>query len=329
MLAALTIFPLSSRASALTGNEQVMFIPGIAYDVGDRQLVAEVKAFVFEKKRLRGLTTTLSALLGVKVSALNPADKARLYARSQLFKIDLKSGKELGIKFENGSVHSLPKTKDGKVEALLTLKKPWEHKEIRFEVDQAKFPNNSAAGSAFYASPEGVSAIFDIDDTIKISNVKNKKSLIINTLTSKYQAVDEVRPIFDYIKNLDNISFHYVSASPFQLYPALQEFIEHEGFPKGSFHLRFTTDIHDIILTKSKLMAHKNAQIEKLFAAYPQRKFILVGDSGESDPEIYAAFKRKYPDRVILIAIHDLNKEGRASPRFRRVFQGISEVRLF
>jgi hypothetical protein len=330
VLAVLAIILMMPEATKLKDDEFVMFMPGIAYDVNDNETAMEVSAFVYEKERRPGATTVFSRLLGVDVDALSPAEKSRLYARSALFRLDFEGGKEFDIKVEDGSLHKLPKTRDGKTGAVLTLKKTdVRGKEINFEVNQPEFPENLEKGTALYASAEGVAAVFDIDDTIKDSNVLNKKVLLLNTFINEYKAIDEVRPIFEYIKSLDNPSFHYVSASPVQLYPALREFLEREGFPKGSFHLRGATDISDLVLTKKELVAHKTTQIEKLFAAYPGRKFVLVGDSGENDPEIYASFKRKYPDKVILIAIHDVKNEGKASPRFEKVFQNLDDWMLF
>jgi phosphatidate phosphatase APP1 len=35
-----------------------------------------------------------------------------------------------------------------------------------------------------------------------------------------------------------NVVFHYVSGSPWQLYPSLSDFVLRAGFPPGIFHLR-------------------------------------------------------------------------------------------
>ena len=51
-------------------------------------------------------------------------------------------------------------------------------------------------------------------------------------------------------------------------------------------------------------MDYKLRQIEPLMKTYPMRKFILIGDSGEKDPEIYAELYRRYPGRIEQIGIH-------------------------
>jgi phosphatidate phosphatase APP1 len=46
-------------------------------------------------------------------------------------------------------------------------------------------------------------------------------------------------------------------------------------------------------------------------ADFPRRKFLLVGDSGERDPEVYAEVARRHPDRVAGVAIREV--EGKHS----------------
>ena len=46
--------------------------------------------------------------------------------------------------------------------------------------------------------------------------------------------------------------------------------------------------------------------IERIFQTYPHLPFVLVGDSGESDAEIYAEVAHKFPGRVLSIYIRDV-----------------------
>ena len=71
----------------------------------------------------------------------------------------------------------------------------------------------------------------------------------------------------------------------------------------------------------------KPAVIEKILATYPGRKFVLVGDSGEHDPEVYAALLRKFPDRVLKVFIRNVTQETADNERFADVFENIDEDR--
>ena len=57
------------------------------------------------------------------------------------------------------------------------------------------------------------------------------------------------------------------------------------------------------------------------------RRFVLVGDSGELDPEAYADAYRAYPDQIAAIYIRDVSDEGRDAPRYRTTFSGVPPER--
>jgi phosphatidate phosphatase APP1 len=299
-----------------------MFIPSIAYDIGNGTIEAEVEAFVYEKEGRLGASSALALALGIDMDNLSAKEKQRFYERTALFRIDFEGDKEFVVKFEDNSLHKMPKNKDGKSSAAVKLKKPKNTKrEITFEVQEPKYPKNVEKGFALYSPADGVSAVFDIDDTIKDSNVLDKKALLINTFLNEYKIVDSIKEIFDLTKRSGADAFHYVSASPVQLYPELSRFFEKAGVPKGTFHLRDTTDISNFIALKQSTITHKKSAIEKLFKAYPNRKFILVGDSGENDPEIYADIYKTHPGKVLLIIIRDITDENKTSPRFKDMEQ--------
>jgi len=67
--------------------------------------------------------------------------------------------------------------------------------------------------------------------------------------------------------------------------------------------------------------------IEPILKDFPQRKFILVGDSGEKDPEVYAALARKYPDQIIFIFIRDVTDESAQSERYKKAFKEIPQAK--
>jgi phosphatidate phosphatase APP1 len=54
---------------------------------------------------------------------------------------------------------------------------------------------------------------------------------------------------------------------------------------------------------------------------FPKRRFILVGDSGEKDPEIYGALARSQPGRIVGIFIRDVT--GDAAARYEAAFRGV------
>jgi phosphatidate phosphatase APP1 len=65
---------------------------------------------------------------------------------------------------------------------------------------------------------------------------------------------------------------------------------------------------------------YKPGVIEPLLRKFPKRQFVLVGDSGEKDPEIYGALARKHPDQIQRIFIRDVTGESAEASRYQRAF---------
>jgi phosphatidate phosphatase APP1 len=106
--------------------------------------------------------------------------------------------------------------------------------------------------------------------------------------------------------------FFYVSSSPWNLYDVLLELKELHNLPRGPLLLR------DWGLTRDTLpfghRAHKLAAIRRVADLYPHLPLLLVGDSGQEDPEIYHEAVGLYPGRVLAIYIRNVSPdEGRVA----------------
>lgn len=101
---------------------------------------------------------------------------------------------------------------------------------------------------------------------------------------------DEGNPIF------------YISSSPWNVHDVLAEFLDAQGIPLGPLLLRDW----DLGLSLVRNAGHKAALIREVFATYPWMSFILVGDTSQEDPEIYAEALREHPGRVLAIYIRDV-----------------------
>ena len=118
--------------------------------------------------------------------------------------------------------------------------------------------------------------------------------------------------------------FHYVSASPWQLWPSLQPFIE-ANYPAGSIamrHFRLKDSSLVSFLLKPSVDFKLDA-INTIIKRYPGHRFILIGDSGECDPEIYGEIYRKNPGKIDRIMIRKVTGsnfgEGRLAQAFSQV----------
>jgi phosphatidate phosphatase APP1 len=128
--------------------------------------------------------------------------------------------------------------------------------------------------------------------------------------------------------------FHYVSASPWQLARCLCGFLRDEQLPFGSMHLKLFRLKDSTPLRRLPSRKHsKRRIIEQIMADFPGRRFLLVGDSGERDPEVYAAIARRHPRQVAAVAIrrvagrHARHKvQGRLDRLARRLPGGMLQV---
>lgn len=157
----------------------------------------------------------------------------------------------------------------------------------------------------------GLSVISDIDDTVKETNVANRRELLANTFVREFRAVPGIADVYRTWHG-HGTAFHYVSASPWQLAPCLDAFLGDVGLPAGSLHLKLFRLKDSTPL--GRLPSRKRSKrrvIERIMDEFAGRRFLLVGDSGERDPEVYAAVAKRRGDQVAGIAIRAV--DGRAS----------------
>lgn len=178
----------------------------------------------------------------------------------------------------------------------------WIHKPtVFFSHIEQPFP-----GYIDIIEPYGISIISDIDDTIKVTDILDGKDAILtNTFFKTAVEVPHMNEVYRSWAS-EGAHVHYVSNSPWQVYPALSEFITNKQFPQGSVHLRAVSTQE---LIRGKPGKHKLEMIPKILQDFPHRKFILVGDSGEIDPEVYQQIYNQYPDQIIKIFIHDVTSQ--------------------
>ena len=172
-------------------------------------------------------------------------------------------------------------------------------------------PNNVATPPATQTiqiiSPMGLSLISDIDDTIKDTKLQlGTKAVLANSLSKPPVEVAGMSCIYNYfLTQHPAMTFHYVSASPFQLFPMLHQFLHSCQFPSGTMNLRNWKDRSTLWESSGN---YKLKIIIEIFRHFPSRQFVLIGDSVQQDPEIYAHLARLFPTQVLKIFIRDLTR---------------------
>ena len=158
----------------------------------------------------------------------------------------------------------------------------------------------------------GFGVISDVDDTILETGVQRVGRMILQTLTGSALTRTPFPGAPELYRDLaatDNPVF-YVSSSPWNLHSFLTAFLRHRGFPRGPVLLR------DLLGTSAG-REPKAGRIDEILDLHPRLPFVLIGDSGEEDPGIYADTVRRHPGRILAVYI----REVRLDPGDGRVEQ--------
>ena len=177
-------------------------------------------------------------------------------------------------------------------------------------------------GRSKLIKPEGIMVIADIDDTIKISEVYDKNKLLRNVFVNEYKPVPKMQKLFHSWKT-QGADFTYLTASPWQLFPAIESFLTKDNFPEGLIQMKSfgLKDGYLSIFESSEKF--KTPIIMRIMKDFPGKKFIFIGDSFEKDPEIYADIARKNPGRVSHIFVRNTSSESPDSIRMKKAFDKI------
>jgi len=368
---------LRAEETNLKPDEQIIFYPSIAQRVKDETNLwrATIRGNVFEPERRRLTVAVFREAIELKTEQLSAAEVAVFDQRARLFLVDHERDKKVFVRLGTNDFFVGRSGADGRFAGEITF-----HDEdlerrapARLEAPQAgqlaepvlgapfKFtavlrPDDTRtfSGTLFPLEAEGVSIISDIDDTIKITEVRDKEATVRNTFLREFRPVTGMAEVYQALArrpltpslspsdgervaegrvrgglagsgiSTSNITFHYISASPWQLYEPLSAFVTTNGFPPGTFELKeFRWKDRSFFSLFASPERYKPGVIEPLLKQFPKRSFVLIGDSGERDPEIYAALARKFPDQILRILIRDVTGETAEAARYQKAFRDV------
>lgn len=200
---------------------------------------------------------------------------------------------------------------------------PWQEVTVRW-VDPAGDRSGPPATALVLAPPPTCTygVISDVDDTVLASYITSVVKMAVEMLLKDVReraTFPGVPAFYTALQGGPDGQAHnpifYVSLSPWNLYGVLEQFLALNGIPAGPVLLR---DYGWQMLASLNKPAHKLQVIEEVLDTYPHLPFVLLGDSGQHDPETYAAIVRDYPGRILAIYIRDVS-EGRDARRAAEV----------
>ncbi|EPS31075.1 hypothetical protein PDE_06029 [Penicillium oxalicum 114-2] len=141
--------------------------------------------------------------------------------------------------------------------------------------------------TAYLVPPTGLTVISDIDDILRVTKIYEPKEGLLNSFAKPFTPWENMPDIYrNWSISLPNMHFHYLTTTPEQVTRNYMQFI-YSTYPGGSFDTR-PLNFSDVSAT----LSIRKFLLKKIFETFPQRKFILVADTSNSD------VMKDYPEMV-------------------------------
>ncbi|MDJ0910654.1 MAG: DUF2183 domain-containing protein [Woeseiaceae bacterium] len=292
-----------------------------------------IHGWIYEPQDSRARRAIFERVLESRYDLTTDDDTEPNFARRlNLLIADNERGKRIVISIA-GRTEVLPASEpNGHFSATLTL--PAE--ELSAFGDGASLPFTAVTGDqeerefggeVRLVEPTGLSVISDIDDTVKVSHVTDRRQLLEKTFLLDFAEAPGMAETYRGWASR-GASFHFVSSSPWQLYSPLTEFLDTTGFPWATLNLKLVRFRDETLFDLFKEGTEtKPPIIRSILDRYPDRQFVLVGDSGEQDPEVYAELIRERPAQIQRVYIRNVTGEAPDNERFATIFDGIDPAR--
>ena len=204
-------------------------------------------------------------------------------------------------------------------EAELPADRVWHEVRLTLEAPEPSEPERAAATGHLLVPREEAEfgIVSDLDDTVirtgATSKLQMARIVLLNNASTR-APFPGVSAFYRALKEGPDANGHnptfYVSSSPWNLYDMFQGFFEAYDIPAGPIFLK------DYGLTAERFFksghgSHKLARIERLFDTYPDLPFVLIGDSGQEDPEIYRHLVGDRAEHIRAVFIRDVTTPER------------------
>jgi phosphatidate phosphatase APP1 len=151
--------------------------------------------------------------------------------------------------------------------------------------------------------------VSDIDDTVMVTALPRPLLAAWNTFVLDEHARRPVAGMSVLYERL--VRAHagapvvYLSTGAWNVAPTLTRFLSRNLYPAGALLLTDWGPTHDRLFRSGK--EHKRQNLARLAADFPKLKWLLIGDDGQHDEELYGEFARAHPDSVAAVCIRQLS----------------------
>ncbi|KAF2848309.1 hypothetical protein T440DRAFT_401762 [Plenodomus tracheiphilus IPT5] len=166
------------------------------------------------------------------------------------------------------------------------------------------YTNGTLTGNAtaFLVPSTGITFISDIDDILRVTKIYNPKEGLINSFAKNFTQWENMPDVYaNWSRTLpNNTHFHYLTTTPEQATRNYMDFI-YKTYPGGSFDTR-PLNFSDVSAT----LSIRKFLLDKIFATFPERKFVLVADTSNSDVmKAYPQLAHDHPNQVQCIFLRN------------------------
>lgn len=204
----------------------------------------------------------------------------------------------------SGSQRTVRSDEGGLVDALLDVRVPAGRVSARLSV------GGRYGTATVHVAPDDahVGVVCDVDDTVWVTNLHHPLRAAWRTIARSSSGRRPVPGMTNLLRALreryPDAPVVYLSNGPWNLAGPVTRFLERRGFPAGPLLMT------DWGITPRAWFrdgrAHKRSSLERLVEDFPQVQWVLVGDDGEHDPDLYSEFAVRHPDQVAAIALRQV-----------------------
>ncbi len=180
---------------------------------------------------------------------------------------------------------------------------------LRLPERTARFARESFRAGVFIPGPQSdLIVVSDVDDTVMQTEATSLFKMVSNTILNNSYGRIGFPGVGAFYKSLlgDHGRIFYLTSSMWNVYDVIRVFLEVNKIPAGPLLMR------DIGLTKTQFFkgthsAHKLCRVRELLALYPDKRFVLIGDTGQHDAPIYADVAEEAPEQIAAVYLRDLS----------------------
>jgi len=182
---------------------------------------------------------------------------------------------------------------------------------IQLQAENTKL--NSQCSLFLPGQANSVGIISDFDDTVVVSDVTDKTKLLLNILTKNYKQREVVEGMSAFYRRLlmtnhEQALLIFLTGSPRQIQKSIEAFLNYHNFPSRIvLTKKLNGENSDPIFDQFK---YKTEKIIALLEFFPEIDFVLVGDDGEKDPEVYDYIQMQFPGRIKDVWIRQVSSDS-------------------